>query len=568
MRRIARLMCMLLAACMLVTVVPVVSASTDTPVALDSAGLAEQYAPMLYFKNGERCFPVAVEYFIQNSNLNRSNGGTPQLIDANPTVAELATYFGSAYSEYYLDNRLGSVNDDRIIKAYQEQESALGYTVYYRVTQDASTGSVIIQYWFFYVFNPATYNNHEGDWEMVQVVLDPSLEPVEAMYSQHESGMRADWSMVDRSDDNIKVYVALGSHANYYRPYQGKTGLAQDTCGDDGKKLTSDDYELVDIGSPAPAVAWTKFGGHWGDYGSITAEFRGQRGPLGPAYRQSAEMWSSPIIWGEGLTSLNSNMLLLDQLYTNFIWIVVAFLLLGVLLLVLRILKRRKNGESLMPFWLMMEIKGTDKRSVANIIAIVAVVIAIIAAFMPYYTATVNIPSGQYQTPGDVEVLRFSGVDGLLVNGVDDQGVPYQLAAIALPFGMLIFLSMAMLIIGTMVARRKKVPGKYISKGITLIVTLILILVIVGSIASLEPMFHQIEGGDGAVAIIQEIAKMPMGGTSFMSVPDYGQVQMEWGIGIGAWLFLLAGVMLLAAGLLYRMARKDDAPAAGQRPAQ
>jgi len=537
-------------------------------VALDSAGLAQQYAPMLYFKNGERCFPVAVEYFIQNCNLNRSVGGTPQLVDANPTVAELATYFGSSYSEYYLDNRLGSVNDDRIIKAYQDSESTLGYTVYYRVTQDLSTGKIIIQYWFFYVFNPATYNNHEGDWEMVQLVLDSSLEPVDAMYSQHESGMRADWSMVDKSGDTMKVYVALGSHANYYHPYQGKTGLAQDTCGDDGKKLTSTDYELVDIGSPAPATAWTKFGGHWGDYGSMTAEFRGQRGPLGPAYRQNAAIWTIPLIWGEGLQSLNSNLLILDQLYVNFVWIVVAFLLLGVLMLVLRILKKRKNGESLKPFWLMIEIKGMDKRSIANILAIVAVVIAIIAAFMPYYTATVNIPSGQYQTPGDVEVLRFSGIDGLLVKGVDDQGVPYQLAAIALPFGLLIFLSMALLVLGTMVARRKRMPGKYISKGITLIVTWVLILVVVGSIASLEPMFHQIQGGDGAVAIIKEIAKMPMGGTTTMSVPDYGTVTMEWGFSIGAWLFLFAGILLIVAGLLYRMAKKDDAPATEQKPVQ
>lgn len=567
MRGFTRFICMLLAVCMLVTLLPTVSASTDTPVALDSASLAQKYAPMLYFKNGERCFPVAVDYFIQNCNLNRSNGGTPQLVDANPTVAKLGNYAGSGYSEYYLDNRLGSVNDDRIIKAYQEVESTLGYTVYYRVTQDASTGKIIIQYWFFYVFNPATYNNHEGDWEMVQIILGTDLQPVDAMYSQHESGMRADWSMMDKSGDTMKVYVALGSHANYYKPYQGKTGLAQDTCGDDGKKLTSNDYELVDIGPTLPATAWTKFGGHWGDYGSITAEFRGQRGPLGPAFRQNAEMWAMPLIWGEGLTSLNSNLLILDQLYVNFVWIVVAFLALGVLLLVLRILKRRKNGESLKPFWLMIEIKGMDKRSVANIIAIIGVVIAIIAAFMPYYTATVNIPSGQYQTPGDVEVLRFSGVDGLLVNGVDDQGVPYQLAAIALPFGLLIFMSMALLIIGTMVARRKKMPGRYMSKGVTLIVTLVLILVIVGSIASLEPMFHQIEGGDGAVAIINEIAKMPMGGTAFMSVPDYGQVQMEWGIGIGAWLFLLAGIMLLAAGLLYRAARKDE-PAVEQKPAQ
>ncbi|OPY31254.1 MAG: hypothetical protein A4E32_01704 [Methanomassiliicoccales archaeon PtaU1.Bin124] len=558
MGRMVRLAAVLMAIGMLACMIPM-NAGAGTPQAPTDAELAARYAPILNFKNGERCFPVEVEYFIQNCNLNRSVGGNPTLVDSSPTISELASYSGSGYSDYYLDNRLGSVNDDRIIKAYQQQEASLGYTVYYHIY--ASSSSIVIQYWLFYVFNPATYNNHEGDWEMVQVTLDASYAPVSASFSQHESGMEAGWDLVERSGDNIKVYVALGSHANYFRPYQGKTGMAQDSVGNDGKVLDSSKYDLVDMGelstpNTSPNTAWIKFGGHWGDYGSISAQYRGERGPLGPAYRQNAQMWNDPVAWSSSLVVLDNNMLLLDQVYTNFIWIVIGFLLLAIVFMVLRILKRKKDGESLKPICAMLEFKG--RIGIANILAIAAVVIAIIGAFLPYYTASANITTGQFQTPGWVDVFSFSGVDGLMVNGVDDQGVPYQLAAIALPFGMLIFLSMALLVIGSVVTRRKKMPMRYISKGITLIVVLVMILVVVMSISALEPMFHQIEGGDGAVAIVQEIAKNPIGGSTTLTVPSYGQVDMKWGLGIGALLMVIAGIMLLVAGLMYRTACKEQ----------
>ena len=49
----------------------------------------------------------------------------------------------------------------------------------------------------FYAFNEGTMNTHEGDWEMIQVVLNSSHIAKEAMYSQHTGGQKADWSDVE-----------------------------------------------------------------------------------------------------------------------------------------------------------------------------------------------------------------------------------------------------------------------------------------------------------------------------------------------------------------------------------
>ena len=76
---------------------------------------------------------------------------------------------------YYLDNQRGTVTigDNGIENDYQSKMAALGYKVYAHV----DTTSNIIQYWFFYAFNGGDLNRHEGDWEMIQVVLSETTNP-------------------------------------------------------------------------------------------------------------------------------------------------------------------------------------------------------------------------------------------------------------------------------------------------------------------------------------------------------------------------------------------------------
>jgi len=206
--------------------------------------LADTYAPIFYFEGEETCYPVDASYHIENSYFYTNTG---QLISNNPAGVNLSSYSSSdIYDYYYLDNTIGSINDDKIINDYQRNENSLGFTVYFHEYYDIATSSTIIQYWMFYIFNKGHLNQHEGDWEMVQLVI-PDFGNKWVGYSQHYSGQRARWEQVERDGNHIKVYVARGSHANFFRSYSGKFGIANDFVGSNGNVLRPEDYNDLKI---------------------------------------------------------------------------------------------------------------------------------------------------------------------------------------------------------------------------------------------------------------------------------------------------------------------------------
>ena len=79
---------------------------------------------------------------------------------------------------------------------------------------------VCLQYWFLYMYNDAP-NRHEGDWEMIQIKLDASEEPVEAAHAGDQAGLCRAWADVERDGDRPLVYIARGSHASFYDHKEG-----------------------------------------------------------------------------------------------------------------------------------------------------------------------------------------------------------------------------------------------------------------------------------------------------------------------------------------------------------
>ncbi|KYK20129.1 hypothetical protein AYK25_04955 [Thermoplasmatales archaeon SM1-50] len=263
---------------------------------------AEQYAPILYFVDGEKCYPVNVTYAIYEV-------GNPIPLSMLPTAVMLKNYTSDVY---YLDNQKGTiaVGDNGIENAYQNNTLVLDYTVYARV----DPSNTFIQYWFFYAFNNGDLNRHEGDWEMVQVILSNG-QPTDVMVSQHHTGQKAIWSQVDKEGSHVNVYVARGSHANYIKPYSGKIGLASDTVADNGLVLRSTQYN-IEILDTQP---WLDFAGRWGWIGNnestaAQAEILGEAGPPGPKFRQEGSMWQ-PYVWASGLQPANDILFVLEWFY-------------------------------------------------------------------------------------------------------------------------------------------------------------------------------------------------------------------------------------------------------------
>lgn len=516
--------------------------------ALDSGeqALAEKYAPVFYFEKSEEVYPVSMAYALSNSNLNQSDEGVPTLIDGSPTVEDISKYTDPKM-DYYLDNRKGTIHDDNIIRDYRENMGELGYTVYAHVFKQGN--ETIVQYWMFYAFNKGTLNTHEGDWEMVQIILNGEEQPTEAMYSQHISGQKAKWSQVEKSGDHPKVYVARGSHANYLRYYQGKLGLASDYVGKNGKVLEPDDYILVILG--AAEQGWIDFAGRWGDFGGNESEIRGERGPYGPAYREDGSMWTGTT-WGDSLSSLDKNMLVADWIFYHFNILYFAVLAASLAFILFGIYRRRKGLKK--PFFHILKVDGLNARSIGNILAIAGIVLAATSLFYPWYGVSVDVQTGSYETPGLTEIISMDGLKGIQINLLDENVGMIQAGAVPIAFSLLIGASILLFVLGTLGIGSKKAVRKYTMQGIKLIIPVILIIATVMSLSLFAFQLNESGASEGAKEdagkIIDTIASHPFGGDSTLLLPEYGSVYVTWGMESGAFLLIASGIALLVSGAI------------------
>jgi hypothetical protein len=121
-----------------------------------------------------------------------------------------------------------------------------------------SAGLVWIQYWLWYLYNPKQVyvtGDHEGDWEFVQVGFGRDT-PVCMTASRHHSGGARMWWEIEHRDGRPLIYVARGSHANFFEPQRGLTEF-EDRC--DGRGATLDSIEWRDFGP------WADWPGLWGN---------------------------------------------------------------------------------------------------------------------------------------------------------------------------------------------------------------------------------------------------------------------------------------------------------------
>jgi hypothetical protein len=281
-------------------------AAGGTPAAV----LLKTYQPVLVLHPDEAFQPTKVQSFIDDSVLERFTGTSPAqlpldafwaVVDAAPDPGGLP---GPTPGVFYRLNQSGcsarAALAGRDCYAQAWSTGSGGDAVYGRV---ASAGDLtVLQYWLYYYDNPLLlpqtpvgtfWQSHESDWEVVNVVLGAKDEPVEAAYSQHCSGQRLSWANVEKSpagSTHPVVYVALGSHANYFTPGSGPLGLIPITCIPApiapilsqlpflhvADQVLANSAGGAVIGPPGsgdePATihriegtAWSTFGGFWGE---------------------------------------------------------------------------------------------------------------------------------------------------------------------------------------------------------------------------------------------------------------------------------------------------------------
>ena len=278
-------------------------ASATTPLEL-----LVRHAPLLVLHRYEPFSPTSVEGFIADSDL------LVQAPDGSWQPSPLPLGRSGAASR--LDQRAcRAIDGPAAIGCYASAEAARGSTptVYGAVFRTRER--IALQYWLFYpanVFSPTVptglfWQSHEGDWEAVSVLLDRRERPLVIGLSEHCGGARRTWERAPRRGPHPLVYVALGSHANYFGP--GAKALDR-RCWPTEAVAVFNAYKVplldhagggrsvlphvVNVGSAAPA--WMAFAGTWGDDQYVhfpdVDPLRFGAGPRGPAFHS---LWRSPV---------------------------------------------------------------------------------------------------------------------------------------------------------------------------------------------------------------------------------------------------------------------------------
>src|SRR5437867_1090531 len=210
-----------------VCVLALVSLTPASANAASSERLLAKYQPVTYFTPGEVFGPTTVETFVADSTLERFvPPGTWVPVDPAPTVENLPTAgAGWRLNQRTCSPATGSAGAACYAAAWSAHHAQS--TVYGRVVRLETR--IVLQYWFFYYddfypYNPLApdliWQALEGDWEVVNVVLSRQDDsPLFVGYSQHCNGRTRAWSGTPRwRGHHPIVYVALGSHANYFSP--------------------------------------------------------------------------------------------------------------------------------------------------------------------------------------------------------------------------------------------------------------------------------------------------------------------------------------------------------------
>lgn len=268
--------------------------------------LLRRYEPVLHFTRGEQFFPCDVEDYVAQASLWYQRRGEDPVcaLDRGQLTLETlgqvdmgrsdAVYFlkfadpldATAMKAYRLEQRQRERDETNRFVAGTGRLARVGYASRFvdalfnvtlfargRVPGDTaaaaaatyermkagsheyryhgravrSAGWIVVQYWFFYVYNNwrsgfSGANDHEADWEMVTVYLaereggsvarngdewseqdlDDLFEPGWVTYAAHDyagDDLRRRWDdpEVEKVDGHPVVYVAAGSHASYFR---------------------------------------------------------------------------------------------------------------------------------------------------------------------------------------------------------------------------------------------------------------------------------------------------------------------------------------------------------------
>ena len=302
MRLVRLISCVLVAGFALV---PVAGGAAPAPPSL--ATLLARHVPILVLHPAERFRPVPVAGFLADSDLQRKAATGWEKVEAPlPTGGP----------DLRLDQRsCRAIEGVAASPCYaQAQEAHRAPAVVYGAAF-RKKNRIDLQYWLWYpwnVYSPSVpageiWQVHEGDWEAVSVIVDLQGRPLVVGLSSHCDGTRRDWAKAPKRGTRPLVYVALGSHANFFRPGEHPLDPA---CWTEQVIAIIEAYgtrpvdhagsgrvvrpKLIRVTTTSPR--WMAFAGTWGEDAFIHFPNNDPilygTGPRGPAFHKQ---WRKPV---------------------------------------------------------------------------------------------------------------------------------------------------------------------------------------------------------------------------------------------------------------------------------
>ena len=264
--------------------------------------LAEKFKPILYLHQDEKYKPQEIQVVLDTADLYKND----DLVIPQPEPLTKEFLSTKTDNDYKLD-----LDGDTFIPG--PESNPYKNTTYVHITEDQN--HIVLQYWFFYYFNNWIGGpDHEGDWEFIQFIfeegktvqeiIDENLNPQQAVYSAHLGGYKSNWDSVEKQNDRPVVYVAKGSHANYFK--KGTCDLTTPRGSGVDEARPQNDPLTIDISLPIldpilrnTAFEWLLFGGKWGG-----DTFSSPDSPLRQATIFTGERkWDMPIAWKQSRIS-------------------------------------------------------------------------------------------------------------------------------------------------------------------------------------------------------------------------------------------------------------------------
>jgi hypothetical protein len=265
-------------------------------------------------------------------------------------------------------------------------------------------------------------------------------------------------------------------------------------------------------------------------------------------------MWQ-PFTWAGGLPAANDYLFILDWLLYNFVIIFILITLLSLVVLGFFIYRRQKKHGLGPRIFSLLYIDGSNTKSIGNILCIVALVLALLGLFYPWYTITANVSVPSYRETGTFTALSIDGMNGIQIR-LPGQNGPVPLGTFVVPFYLLIGITVVFIILSTIgVSQSRKLGKKYLFRGTRLLVPFILILIFILAVASVVPLLAPVslKGNTEVQHAMSAVSAAPFSGqytVPITGVEGGGSVHLEWSFGVGAYLLLFAGIVLIMAGLM------------------